>query len=140
MEQISPTGPEDAIERDELHSTKDDLLQKITKVDREIAKAEAQISKLKKKQQELEDRQANSNKSGASDTNEEQEEERTKNQSTAQIVYADNRVCRHSLYLRRNLFAFSLIFFCQNFLSPRTETREVVSPVPGQVLSQVLTP
>ena len=49
VEAISPTGPVPE-ERDELRSTKDDLLQKITKVDREIAKAESQIAKLKKKQ------------------------------------------------------------------------------------------
>jgi septal ring factor EnvC (AmiA/AmiB activator) len=92
VEQISPTGPEAPSERDELRSTKDDLLKKITKVDREIAKAESQIAKLKKKQQELEDLQAN--KHGMSDTNEEEEEERPKNQSIAQIIYADNRVRR----------------------------------------------
>ena len=103
MEQISPTEAA-TTERDDLRSTKDELLQKITKVDREIAKAEAQISKLKKKQQELEDRQANSNKSGASDTAEEQEEERTKNHSTAQIVYADNRVSRDGLVQGVNVF------------------------------------
>ena len=62
------------------------------------SKAESQIAKLKKKQQELEDLQAN--KHGMSDTNEEEEEEeRPKNQSIAQIIYADNRVriCFHCL-------------------------------------------
>ncbi len=80
------------MERDELRSTKDDLLQKITKVDREIAKAESQIAKLKKKQQELEDQHLNSSRSVVS---EEPEDERPKNQSPAQIIYADNRVRIH---------------------------------------------
>ena len=37
----------------QVRSTKDDLLQKISKVDREIAKAESQIAKLKKKQVDM---------------------------------------------------------------------------------------
>ena len=49
VEAISPTGPEAPSERDDLKAIKDDLLLKITKVDREIAKTESQIAKLKKK-------------------------------------------------------------------------------------------
>ena len=101
------------------------MLQKITKVDREIAKAESQIAKLKKKQvdkwrilvqfekktidsiesgnkccvnnsilnklilqQELED----TTSKPLSDTND--EEEKPRNQSIAQVVYAENRVSR----------------------------------------------
>lgn len=51
MEAISPTLPAEAIAEDaNFRSTKDDLLQQISKVDREISKTEAQITKLKKKQ------------------------------------------------------------------------------------------
>ncbi|CAB4057904.1 Nuclear receptor corepressor 2,Nuclear receptor corepressor 1 [Lepeophtheirus salmonis] len=85
VEAISPTGPEASAERDELRSTKDDLLQKITKVDREIAKAESQIAKLKKKQQELEDA------ANRPSTDAVEEDEKPKNQSIAQIIYAENR-------------------------------------------------
>ena len=102
VEQISPTGPEAPIERDEQHkSTKDVLLQKITKVDREIAKAESVMAKLKKKQSELEDA-ANKGEDAAASAGglseeerrrkkaKEEEEERPK--SVAQVVYAENRV------------------------------------------------
>ena len=87
MEAISPTGPEAGDDREDLrHEQKDSLLQKITKVDRDIAKAESRIAKLKKKQQELEE---NAQK-GLSDVNE--EEEKPRNQSIAQVIYAENRV------------------------------------------------
>ena len=50
MEAISPTGPEaPGDQMDDLKAVKDELLTKITKVDREIAKTESQIAKLKKK-------------------------------------------------------------------------------------------
>ena len=50
MEAISPTGPEaPGDQMDDRKAVKDDLLMKITKVDREIAKTESQIAKLKKK-------------------------------------------------------------------------------------------
>jgi len=51
VEAISPTGPEGSVERDDLKAIKDNLLLEITRVDREILKAESQIAKLKKKQQ-----------------------------------------------------------------------------------------
>ena len=73
---------------DDLKVLKDDLLSKITKVDREIAKTESQIAKLKKKYQEQEE---HANKP-LSDTNEDSvEEKQPKNQSIAQIIYAENR-------------------------------------------------
>lgn len=51
VEAISPTLPTDSLQEDASYrSTKDELLQQIGKVDREIAKAESQILKLKKKQ------------------------------------------------------------------------------------------
>ena len=97
MEAISPTGPDSGImasssndggRGDELRSTKDDLLQRIAKVDREIAKAESQIAKLKKKQQELE---SAANKVSTNDQTEVEEE---KPKSRAQVIYAENRVIK----------------------------------------------
>ena len=50
VEAISPTGPEaPGDQMDDLKAVKDELLTKITKVDREIAKTESHIAKLKKK-------------------------------------------------------------------------------------------
>jgi hypothetical protein len=50
VEAISPTGPEaPGDQMDDLKAVKDELLLKITRVDREIAKTESQIAKLKKK-------------------------------------------------------------------------------------------
>ena len=103
---------------DDLKAVKDELLTKITKVDREIAKTESQIAKLKKKyvcyflsipfvtyiynlllinftffsplQQEQEE---HANKP-LSDSHDEDSvvEEKPKNQSIAQVIYAENRV------------------------------------------------
>lgn len=50
VEAISPTLPLDDYHQEPLRASRDELLQQITKVDREILKAEAQINKLKKKQ------------------------------------------------------------------------------------------
>ena len=51
VEAISPTPPfEEKVELPGTRSSKDELLQSIAKVDREIAKVESQITKLKKKQ------------------------------------------------------------------------------------------
>lgn len=116
VEAISPTLPGDGddLKRDDspLRSTKDDLLQQITKVkiqsrrtnrqvslidplnlrfqvDREISKVENNITKLKKKQQDLEE--------AAKKPPPEHGELRTtgarglKNQSVAQLIYAENR-------------------------------------------------
>merc|ERR1712203_74305 len=75
--------------KDDLKAVKDELLTKITKVDREIAKTESQIAKLKKKYQEQEE---HANKP-LSDSHDEDSvvEEKPKNQSIAQVIYAENR-------------------------------------------------
>jgi len=85
VEAISPTPEDRPAERDDVRSTKDDLLQKIAKVDREIAKAESQIAKLKKKQQDLEDAANRPTSDSAT------EDEKPANQSIAQVVYSENR-------------------------------------------------
>uniref|UniRef100_T1JIR2 SANT domain-containing protein n=1 Tax=Strigamia maritima TaxID=126957 RepID=T1JIR2_STRMM len=90
VEAISPTLPGDDMRPDSIpmRSSKDDLLQQISKVDREIAKAESQISKLKKKQAELEMVAANPE---TKDKNSEKSVSEPKHQSIAQVIYADNR-------------------------------------------------
>lgn len=83
VEAISPTPPNDPSE--ELRATKDDLLQKITKVDMEINKAEKTIAILKTKQASLEETTAKPAKI------EEKLEVQPKHRSLAQKIYADNR-------------------------------------------------
>lgn len=56
VEAISPILPDQMAQDDQaFRTTKDELIQQIGKVDREIAKAESQILILKKKQAELEE-------------------------------------------------------------------------------------
>lgn len=89
-EAISPTLPEQNTQEDAaFKSTKDDLLQQIAKVDREIAQRESQISKLRKKLIELEEvaSQPLDAKRPA-----EEASQQPKHQSLAQKIYADNRV------------------------------------------------
>lgn len=94
VEAISPTGPEVSGEQmDDLKSMREELLKKISKVDREIAKTECQIVKLRKKHQEQEE---HANKP-LSDTNE--EEEKPKNLSIAQVIYSENRVRKFKRFL-----------------------------------------
>ncbi|CAB3362401.1 Hypothetical predicted protein [Cloeon dipterum] len=86
VEAISPTLPVENVQEDiSFRVTKDSLLQQIAQVDREIAKAESQIIKLKKKQKELEEAA-----SGSSAQHEEVEVS-IKHQSLAQKIYAENR-------------------------------------------------
>ena len=87
VEAISPTLPDHVQQEDQaFRTTKDELLQQISKVDREIAKTESQISILKKKQQELEE-----SASKPSLKSEVEEDNQPKHQSQAQKIYAENR-------------------------------------------------
>lgn len=88
-EAISPTLPETNTQEDaQYRSTKDDLLQQIGKVDREIAKRENQLNMLRKRLKELEE---TANKPLEVKDTEEQSQQ-PKHQSMAQKVYAENRV------------------------------------------------
>lgn len=87
VEAISPTLPDHLQQEDQaFRTTKDELIQQIGKVDREIAKAEAQIAILKKKQQELEEI---ANKPSVK--SEVEEDTQPKHQSLPQKIYAENR-------------------------------------------------
>lgn len=79
--------PDHHIQEDQaFKTTKDELLQQIGKVDREIAKAESQICILKKKQAELEEIA-----SKPAIKQEVEEVSQPKHQSLAQKIYAENR-------------------------------------------------
>lgn len=84
-----PTTQEDA----QFRSTKDDLLQQIAKVDREIAKRESQISKLRKKLKELEETASKPLEASGLKRPVEEQSLQPKHQSLAQKIYAENRVC-----------------------------------------------
>ncbi|CAG5077237.1 Similar to ncor1: Nuclear receptor corepressor 1 (Xenopus tropicalis), partial [Cotesia congregata] len=90
-EAISPTLPEPSNQEDaQFRSTKDDLLQQIAKVDREISKREIQIGKLRRKLVELEEAASKPlDSSGLKRPVEEQSQ--PKHQSLAQKIYAENR-------------------------------------------------
>ncbi|XP_061382083.1 uncharacterized protein LOC116777108 isoform X2 [Danaus plexippus] len=86
VEVLSPNPPsEPTVEDQSFRTTKDDLLQQISKVDREMALSEQTLLKLKKKQEELE--QSASKPARA----EEPEEAPPRHRSLAQCIYADNR-------------------------------------------------
>ncbi|KAK2580262.1 hypothetical protein KPH14_012513 [Odynerus spinipes] len=91
-EAISPTLPEPNTQEDaQFRSTKDDLLQQIGKVDREIAKRESQISKLRKKLKELEETANKPLEASGLKRQIEEQSQQPKHQSLAQKIYADNR-------------------------------------------------
>lgn len=79
VENVSP------IPQEEIRATKDELLQKISKVDMEINKAEKTIAMLKKKEASLEETKAKPAQV------EENTEVQTKPRSLAQKIYAENR-------------------------------------------------
>nr|XP_022902723.1 uncharacterized protein LOC111415336 [Onthophagus taurus] len=87
VEAISPTIPDHIQQEDQLfRTTKDELLQQISRVDRQISKAESEIIKLREKQTELEE-------SAKKPKGKQKVEEETqqKHQSLAQQIYAENR-------------------------------------------------
>lgn len=88
VEEISPTLPYhiQLEEQSSLRTTKDELLQQISKVDREIAKTESFITILKKQEQELE-----GNAAKPAVKSEVEENTQPKHQSLAQKIYAENR-------------------------------------------------
>lgn len=85
VEVLSPNPPSEPPEDQTLRTTKDDLLQQISKVDREMALSDAQLSKLKKKQEELE--QAANKPARVI----EPDESPLVHRDLAQCVYAENR-------------------------------------------------
>lgn len=87
VEAISPTMPNDPRDESPLRSTKDDLLKHIEQVDREIAKAESSIAKLRKKEGELEVAAQKGDGAKA----EEDDAKEPRHHSIAQIIYAENR-------------------------------------------------
>ncbi|KAG5892507.1 hypothetical protein JTB14_034506 [Gonioctena quinquepunctata] len=87
VEAISPTLPDQLTQDDQaFRTTKDELIQQIGKVDREIAKAESQIAILKKKQAELEEIAIK-----PAIKSEVEEVTAPKHQSLPQKIYAENR-------------------------------------------------
>jgi len=100
-EAISPTLPEPNTQEDaQFKSTKDDLLQQIAKVDREIAKRESQLNMLRKRTKELEET-ANKPLEASLKRNVE-EQSQPKHQSMAQKIYAENRVKLYSYCIGSN--------------------------------------
>lgn len=83
VEAISPTPQNDPSE--EFRTTKDELLQQISKVDMEISKAEKTIAMLKNKEASLEETTAKPAKT------DENLEVQPKHRSLAQKIYAENR-------------------------------------------------
>lgn len=79
VENVSP------IPQEEIRATKDELLQKISKVDMDINKAEKTIAMLKKKEASLEETTAKPIQA------EENTEVQPKHRSLAQKIYAENR-------------------------------------------------
>lgn len=91
-EAISPTLPnEETKDEQNAKSSKDELMHNIQNTEREITNMETQLNKLKKKQQQLEDFAKKPPEEKSAAAKEDQPPE-ARNQSTAQIIYAENRV------------------------------------------------
>ncbi|XP_029169964.1 uncharacterized protein LOC114939718 isoform X3 [Nylanderia fulva] len=90
-EAISPTLPEPNTQEEALRSTKDELLQQIGKVDREIAKRENQLNMLRKRIKELEEAANKPLEASGLKRNIEEQSQQPKHQSLAQKIYAENR-------------------------------------------------
>ena len=75
-----------------LRITKDDLLQQIAKVDREIAKRETTITKLGKKLKELEEVASQPLEAPGTKRPAEESSQQPKHLSLVQKIYAENRV------------------------------------------------
>lgn len=108
VEAISPTPNEDwRQESSPVKTTKDDILQHINQIDREITQNENQMSKLKKRQQELE---ALTNKS-SSNFAESAELSESKQHSITQIIYSQNRVNITIIFDRfESIYTYFLLF------------------------------
>ena len=91
-EAISPIPEPNTQEDAQFKSTKDELLLQIAKVDREIAKRESQISKLRKKLIELEEASSKPLEASGLKRPVEEQSQQPKHQSPAQKIYAENRV------------------------------------------------
>lgn len=89
VEAISPTLPNDSVQDEAFRLTKDDLLNQIHKIDREISKVESEAKTLRRKEIEL----IHAAKlMGRHHIKKETEEVSTpKHQSPAQKIYAENR-------------------------------------------------
>ncbi|XP_022250100.1 nuclear receptor corepressor 1-like isoform X2 [Limulus polyphemus] len=90
VEAISPTPPEDTrFLVSPQRSSKDDVLQSINRINREIVQLDQQVTNLQKKQHQLE-REA-SQPSDSSDISQETSVSELKQLSRAQLIYSDNK-------------------------------------------------
>ena len=83
--------PNEEIRASPTKALKDELLQKINKIENEISTTEAQISKLEKKQVDLEAATKRPDKTGADNAENTSD---SKQLSVAQLVYSENRVSK----------------------------------------------
>ena len=107
VEAISPTGPSDArVENEDTSTRRENLLSRIHDVDISIAKEESKYAKLRVKKKELEEKAAKPLTMGLEVDDASEADKATKNQSIAQVIYAENRVSDnlHSLSFGHAIF------------------------------------